>query len=142
MTILRTSPFSPFSTRFADDRLFSNMNLPRSPSYCRKGFKGTIITLHLNRPFVVRPRPRCAAMAGARGATRTRVENGPGASGRPAGRPPNENFAGFPYKAAAPAPSREPSRSPPNSAYPYRRELDIDHQTDSIPMCRVDEHQR
>ena len=27
-------------------------------------------------------------------------------------------------------------------AYPYRRELDIDHQTDPIPTCRVNEHQR
>ena len=30
----------------------------------------------------------------------------------------------------------------PHSAYPYRRELDIDHQTDPMPTCRVDEHQR
>ena len=42
----------------------------------------------------------------------------------------------------SPVGTEEKSRPPPNSAYPYRRELDIDHQTDPMPTCRVDEHQR
>jgi len=123
MKIWRTSPVCHFSTRFADDRLFSNMNLPRSPSNFHSGFKGTIITPHPNRPFVARPRTWCAAMAGARGATMCKVENGPGASGRPAGRPPGENFAGFLYKAAAPAPSRGPPCRRDAPAAPGRSRL-------------------
>ena len=46
------------------------------------------------------------------------------------------------YSAQIRSQNEEKSRPPPNSAYPYRRELDIDHQTDPIPTCRVDEHQR
>lgn len=46
------------------------------------------------------------------------------------------------YSAQIRSQNEEKSRPPPNSAYPYRRELDIDHQTDPMPTCRVDEHQR
>ena len=46
------------------------------------------------------------------------------------------------YSAQIRSQNEEKSRPLPNSAYPYRRELDIDHQTDPIPTCRVDEHQR
>jgi hypothetical protein len=52
-----------------------------------------------------------------------KVENGPGASGRPAGRPPGENFAGFLYKAAAPAPSRGPPCRRDAPAAPGRSRL-------------------